>query len=92
MKFVGIILAISNIILVWLLLGANPLSETKNDHVCKALLPFYLRHFAQSVDVHKLLDAEKIPYDRNGSVLSAGKFQIEFDGNGVAKDVRIYPE
>ncbi len=57
--------------------------------VCKALLPFYLRQWGQSVDVHKLLDGENLPYKREGNMLTAGYLRIEFGDRGVAKDVQI---
>ena len=87
MKILLIILLVSNIATGWLYLGSE--SKSDNDRVCKALLPFYLLQSAQSVDVHKLLDRDKVRYNRKGDVLSVGYLQIEFGDRGIAKDVQM---
>jgi hypothetical protein len=89
MKTLLIILLVSNLATGWLYWESVSSSETTNDRVGKALLPFYLLQSAQSVDVHKLLDREKVPYNRKGDVLNVGYLQIEFGDHGVAKDVQI---
>lgn len=86
LKTIIVILVVTNFATAWLFYKAK--QQSVDVAVGKALLPFYLTengHFrAQSVDVHKLLDAAGVSYKRRGPTLTAGYLQIEFGSKGDA--------